>query len=223
VIKSKFIFLAFIFFFLHSFKLFSQVKPKVKKTIRGEVALPKEFFSNKAFKQTFSGLVNVGASMNFGYGKFNVGPFGSFTEFQILYRFIGDPNSIQSTYTGGLKFTYDFLTSTKKGMFSPFIAPGYSSIKYTKLVYNTTPPTQTKYNALSLNFGITYNMLLIDDWTGVGFVVGYSLVDHVYDPYALSLIQIYPDRTDNKGDLQHFFFGFCVYFDLARPKDAGDE
>lgn len=221
--KSKFVFFAFVFSFLFSFELFSQAKPKIKKTIRGEVELPKALFSNKAFRQTFSGLVNVGASMNLGFHNFNVGTFASLTEYQIAYRFIGDPNSIQSTYTGGLKFTYDMLTSNSKGIFSPFVAPGYSFIKYTKLQYITTPPSQTKYNALSLNFGITYNMMLIDDWTGVGFVLGYSLIDHVYDPYALSLIQIYPNRTDNKGDLQNFFFGFCVYFDFARPRDAGDE
>jgi hypothetical protein len=214
-----FLFLIFPFSFLI---VQAQVKPKFKKTIRGEVELPREF-SNKAFRQTFSGLINAGASMNFGYHNFNTGIFGSLTEFQIVKKFTGDPHSIQTTYTGGLKFSYDMLTSTGKGMFSPYIAPGYSFIKYTELTYITTPPIKTNYYGLSLNFGITYNMMLIDDWTGVGFVLGYSLVDHVYDPFLLSQNQIYPNYTDNRGDLQNFFFGFCVYFDLARPHDAGDE
>ena len=108
-------------------------------------------------------------------------------------------------------------------MFSPFIAPGYSFIKYTKLQYVSAPPTQTKFSCLSLNFGITYNMLLIDQWTGVGFVLGYSLLDYVYDPYPIAQNQIYPNYTDHKGDLQNFFFGFSLYYDFARPKDAGDD
>jgi hypothetical protein len=221
--KSKYIFLAFVFCFLVNSELFSQVKPKYKKTIRAEGGLPHEFFSNKAFRQTFSGLFTVNASMNFGIRNFNVGVFAGFTEFQMLYKFLGDPNSIQNNYAGGLRFSYDLYTSTKKGMFSPFIAPGYSFIDYTKLQY-TIPPTQTKYNAININVGITYNMMLIDDWTGVGFVVGYTFLNHQYDPYALSQIQQnFPNYTDYKGDLQNFYFGFCVYFDFARPRDAGDD
>ena len=203
-------------------RYFLQAKPKVKKTIRGEVALPRQL-SNKAFKQTFSGVVNAGLSMNFGFGKFNAGPFGSLTEFQIVKKFTGDPHSIQTTYTGGLKFSYDMLTSSGKGMFSPYIAPGYSFIKYTN---NPTKPKplKTKLQCLSLNFGITYNMMLIDDWTGVGFVLGYSLVDHVYDPYALGSLKRILTIPTIKAICKIFSLVFVSTLILPNPKmrETGD-
>src|SRR3990172_7489206 len=108
---------------LHS-SSFSQ-KTKLKKTIRAEFQLPRATW-NKAFTRTFSGVFNSGISMNFGGKHFSTGGFYSLTQYQVFPKYYEDPHVIQTNHTAGIKLHYDMLTSTGNGMFSPFIAPGYS-------------------------------------------------------------------------------------------------
>ncbi|MBI4931731.1 MAG: hypothetical protein HY841_13255 [Bacteroidetes bacterium] len=200
---------------------YAQVKPKLRKSIRAEFQLPKAT-SNPAFKKTFSGVFNTGLSMNFGGKHFNAGGFYSFTQYQIFPKFFEDPHSILANHTAGIKLTYDLFTSTRSGIFSPFIAPGYSFMSYTRIKCKNNMPYNTHPSALSMNTGMCYTIMM-DEWIGAGFIIGYNMIDHVFRPENICLDEwgLNYDESDKKGSLQNIFFGFSVYFDLAwKPETA---
>ncbi|MBI3503037.1 MAG: hypothetical protein HY063_14705 [Bacteroidetes bacterium] len=199
-------------------------KSKFKKTIRGEFQLPRATW-NKAFTKTFSGVFNSGISLNFGTKHFSVGPFYSLTQYQVFPRLFDDPHVIQTNHTGGLVFHLDKLTETGNGMWSAFIMPGYSWIKYSRILCkdNGHPPYQPQSSAKSINIGGSYTMML-DEWVGVGFIVGFNMVDHVFYPENVCLDQWQSyDTDDYKGDLKNIFFGFNFYFDLAYKAPTASE
>lgn len=209
---------------VYSIPSFSQIKPKLKKTIRAEFQLPRATW-NKAFKKTFSGVFNSGISMNFGGKHFSAGGFYSLTQYQVFPKYFEDPHVIQTNHTAGIKLHYDMLTSTGSGMFSPFIAPGYSWIKYTRIKCkeNGHPAYDTETSAFSTNIGMSYSIML-DEWTGVGFIIGFNMIDHVFRPENVCMdewgIEYAPN--DTKGSFKNVFFGFNLYFDLARKPDTSE-
>ena len=115
------------------------------------------------------------------------------------------------------------LTSTGNGMFSPFIAPGFSSIKYTRIQCKNHDAYQTESKALSVNIGAAYNIMM-DEWTGVGFIVGFNMVDHVFRPENVCLDEwgITYTPNDKKGSLKNIFFGFSVYFDFDYKSNTSE-
>ena len=202
---------------------------KLKKTIRGDFQLVRPF-QNKAFSHAFSGVYNTGASMNWGKKKFNAGVFYSLTQYQIFPKaFVGsidDPHSVLTINTGGLKFSYDKFTSSGRGMWSPFIAPGWSSLKYSRIKCKDHDAQKTNPSAFSLNAGINY-YIMFDEWMGAGFIAGYNGIDHVFQPYNICLdewstIFNYTDK-DQRGGLQSFFFGFSFYFDFAYKPETSED
>src|ERR1051326_6078192 len=167
----------------------TKTKLKLKKTVRGEAQLLRPI-QNLAFKKAFSGVFNAGGSMNWGWNKKdNVGAFYSISQYQIFPQpFVGtidDPHSVQTTHTLGAKFCYDKFTQNGKGMWSPFIAPGWSFINYSRVKSINHPPQELHVNAASINLGLNY-YIMFDEWMGVGFTVGYGAVNHVFHPYNIS-------------------------------------
>ncbi len=217
---KKKIYSVVLFFFLAIIS-YSQSTHKIKKSICAQFQIPKAI-SNKAFRSTFSGVLNVGASMNFSRNNFTVGPFYSIMQFQVFPKYFDDSHALETTQTGGLRFAYDKLTQSGNGMWSPFIAPGFSYINYTRLKYNTLPPTITKINTYSLNAGVAYNFM-INEFTGVGFIIGYNIVENTFNPKAISLDQYYTFQSgDDVGYTNHIFIGFSAYFSLSkRPEGEG--
>ena len=220
---KKHIGILFLIFNSYLFTVDAQTKApvKLKKTIRAEFQLPRAT-SNAAFKKTFSGVFNTGLSMNFGGKHFNAGCFYSFTQYQVFPKFFEDPHVVLSNHTAGIKISYDILTSSGRGLFSPFIAPGYSFLKYSRIKCKTETPYNTHPSAPSLNLGMSYNIMM-DEWVGAGFIIGYNMIDHVFRPESVCLDEWGIDyvQGDNKGSFQNIFFGFCVYFDLAyKPETA---
>ena len=203
----------------------AQTKAKTRKTIRGEFQLPRPTW-NKAFSKTFSGVFNAGVSMNWGGKHFSEGGFYSLTQYQVFPKFgsgtIDDPHVVQTNHTFGAKLHYDILTSTGKGMFSPFIAPGYSLINYTRVKCINHDAWDTKTSAVSVNIGAAYNIMM-DEWTGAGFIIGFNMIDHVYRPENVCLDE-WGDYTENekKGSFKNIFFGFSVYFDLAFKPETSE-
>ena len=202
---------------------FAQIKPKLKlkKTIRGEFQIPVGI-SNKAFTSTFSGVINTGLSFNLEGIHLAAGGFYSFSQFQIFPKFIDDPHTILSIQTCGIKLYYNNLTSTGNGMWSPYIAPGYSWLDYSRIQSKHHAPGVTKLSTMSLNVGAAYNIML-DEWTGVGFTIGYNMVNHVFHPYDVCLDEWYSyTEGQKKGILQNLVAGFSVYFDLAKKPDTAE-
>jgi hypothetical protein len=213
-----------LFFSLISFFSFSQDDFKIKKTIRGEALLPRPV-SNKAFTKIFSGVLNFNASMNFGFRNFNAGPYYNFMQSQIFPKFQDDPHSIQTVHTGGLRFSYDVGPSkeTLKSqpenffVFSPFIAMGYNKIDYSRLLSkNGCEITGKHTQALNIFAGANFNLML-SEWDGFGFTIGYNFINEHFNPDALCLSEYFDFTEDEKrGKLQYFLFGFNVYIDLAK-------
>ncbi len=196
---------------------------KFKKTIRGDFQLVRPF-QNKAFSNSFSEVFNTGASMNFGKNNFNAGVFYSLTQYQISPKaFVGsidDPHSVLTIHTGGLKLSYDKFTENGKGMWSPFIAPGWSFMNYTRIKCNNQEPHDTKTSAFSLNAGINY-YIMFDEWMGVGFMAGYNGIDHVFHPQNICLDEF--TDSEQKGSVQSIFFGFSFYFDFAYKPETSED
>ncbi|MEK6615075.1 MAG: hypothetical protein AABZ32_03030 [Bacteroidota bacterium] len=195
---------------------------KLKKTIRAEFQLPRATW-NKAFTKTFSGVFNSGISMNVGRKHFSAGGFYSLTQYQVFPKYYDDPHVIQTNHTAGIKLHYDMLTSTGNGMFSPFISPGYSWIKYTRIKVKNHPSYNTQTSAASVNVGASYN-IMIDEWVGVGFIAGFNMIDHVYRPENVSLDEWGMDYSpdDKRGSFKNIFFGFSLYYDLARKPETDE-
>ena len=196
--------------------------PKLKKTIRGEVQLPRPLW-NKAFEKNFSGVFNAGLSMNWGGKHFNMGGFYSLTQYQIFPQFgkpADTPHTILTNHTTGIKFFYDLLTTTGNGMFSPYLSAGYTFMSYTRVQCIKQTPHNTKTGGINMNAGAAYNIMM-DEWVGVGFTVGYNVIDHVFNPTNICLDE-YMDFhiNDRKGSLQNIFFGFSLYFDLAKKPEG---
>ncbi len=224
--RFQILFLIFGFSFL---VVNAQTKPKLrlKKTVRGEAQLVRPF-QNRAFANTFSGVFNTGVSMNWGWNKkYNAGIFYSLTQYQIFpapfQGTIDDPHSIQTTHTIGLKYSHDKFTANGKGIWSYFIAPGYSFISYSRIKVSDHAPQELNVNAASLNVGIHYYMMF-DEWMGVGFTVGYNAIDHVFHPYNICVenLKNYSD-SDKRGSLQSIFFGFSFYFDFAYKPEVSEQ
>lgn len=107
-------------------------------------------------------------------------------------------------------------------MFSPFITPGYTFIKYSRIICKTQSPFNTKPSGISMNIGLSYN-IMIDEWVGAGFIVGFNAIDHVFNPNSICLNEFIGfEESDRKGSMQSIFFGFTLYFDLARKPETAE-
>src|ERR1051325_1886508 len=178
-----------LFLILLSSFLSVNAQTKIRKTLRGEFQLPRAVW-NPAFAKTFSGVFNGGISMNWGGKHFSAGGFYSLTQYQVFPAFgvgtVDDPHTILTMHTAGIKLHYDMLTSTGKGMFSPFIAPGYSWLDYTRIKSKAHPPWMPHSSAVSMNIGAAYNIMM-DEWTGAGFIISFNTVNHVFRPENICL------------------------------------
>jgi hypothetical protein len=203
-------------------EVFSQVKPKYKKTVRAEFQLPRAT-SNSAFKKAFSGVYNTGLSLNVGTPHYSGGVFYSITQYQVFPKVNTDAHPILTVHTTGLKLTYDKLITNGRGMWSPYVAPGVSFLNYSRVKCKVNEPTLTHTTTFSLNAGINYNIMM-DDWVGAGFIVGYNVVDHVYRPENICMDEwgLTYTEGEKQGILQNVYFGFSVYFDLAYKPETSE-
>lgn len=212
-------------FFISSFGIFgySQAR-KVKKTIRGEAMLFQPI-SNKAFAELFSGVFSANLSLNFGVQNFNTGIFYNLMQSQIFPKFAYEPHSIQTVHTAGLRFSYDVyppkakLAATKGNffMFSPYISGGFSQVDYSRLKCIKQQISGASSQTFSINAGANFN-LMFSEYDGVGFTIGYSFLNHEFNPDKLCLNEWFPNipEADKKGLSQYILYGFNVHFDLVK-------
>ena len=222
--------IAFLLIFNFSFTAVNaQSKAKVKKTFRGEVLLPRPI-SNKAFSELFSGVFSTNLSMNFGVKNFNTGIFYNMMQCQIFPRLVGDPHSVQTVHTAGLRISYDVYPSkvkmqTTKGnffVFSPYLCGGISEVDYSRLK-NTITVTGQNTQTYSISGGANFN-LMFSEYDGVGFTIGYTYINHEFNPDNLGLTYYYPNipDKDKHGLSQYIVYGFNVHFDLAKREKESD-
>lgn len=202
---------------------FSQ-KPKVKKTIRAEGLLFRPV-ANKAFTSLFSGVFSTNLSLNFGVNNFNTGIFYNLMQSQIFPKYQSEPHAIQTVHTGGIRFSYDVYPSKAKMaatkgnifMYSPYLSGGFSQVDYSRLQCITQQVTGKSTQTFSVNAGFNFN-LMFSEYDGVGFTLGYSFLNHEFNPDALCLNEYYPDIEDKHkhGLSQYVVYGFNVHFDLVK-------
>ena len=174
----------------------------------------------------------MNASINLGIKNFNAGIYGSHMQLQIFPKFQTDPHAIETTNTVGVRFGYDIYPSKEKmasqtGNFivvSPFIAGGYNWIVYSRLKLKnpTDTITNTSIRAFNIYSGINFN-LMFSEYDGVGFTIGYSLLNHEFSPYDLDLHKWFNvNVNDTHGNTQYLFFGFNWYLDLGKRTESSD-
>ena len=225
---NKIIFCFSLFTFVFFDSAFSQAKPKVKKTFRADVLLPRPL-SNKAFDTLFSGVYNLNLSMNFGVKNFNTGIFIGSMQCQIFPKFQSDPHAIQSVKSAGLRLSYDIYPSKAKMaategnffVFSPFLCSGYTLVDYSRLKCMTGSPEGKHSQTYSIYGGLNMN-IMFSEYDGVGFTLGYMYLNHEFNPDPLCLTQFFPNIPDKykHGVSQYFMFGFNWYIDLVK-RDNG--
>lgn len=207
---------------------FSQAK-KTKKTIRGEGMLQRPV-SNKAFSQLFSGVFAANISMNWGFNNFNTGIYYGQMQSQIFPKFLSDPHAIQTVHTAGLRFSYDVYPSkvkmqTTQGnffVFTPYLSGGFAEVDYSRLKCLTGAPTGKQNQTFSISAGGNFT-LMFSEYDGVGFAIGYTFLNHEFNPDPLCLTQYFPNipEKDKHGLSQYIVYGFNVHFDLVkRDKDS---
>jgi hypothetical protein len=203
---------------------FSQAKAKVKKTFRADFSLP-QTLSNRAFDTLFRGVYNTNLSINFGIKNFNTGVYAGMMQCQIFPRKQIDPHSIQTVYSAGLKLGYDIYPSKEKMattqgnflVYSPFLSAGYSSVDYSRLQCVTGTPTGKHSQTYSISGGMSFN-LMFSEYDGIGLTIGYTFLNHEFNPDPLCLTQYYPNirEKDKQGLSQYLLFGLNWYLDLAK-------
>ena len=58
---------------------------------------------------------------------------------------------------------------------------------------------------------------MFDEFSGIGFMIGYEFFDYTYNPNAICLNEFYDyTEAEKKGRFQLFTFGFSFYYDLAK-------
>lgn len=211
-----------------SHSAFSQAK-KVKKTVRGEGLLHRPV-SNKAFAHLFSGVFSANLSMNWGWNNFNTGIFYNMMQSQIFPKYVYEPHSIQTVHTAGLRFSYDMYPSKQKlasqqgnfFVFSPYLSGGFAQVDYSRLKPITQTVTGKNTQTFSISGGANFN-LMFSEYDGVGFTIGYTILNHEFNPDGLALNEWFMDipESHKHGISQYILYGFNAHFDLAkRDKDS---
>lgn len=228
-VVRKYLFLICILAPAFCMSAFSQVK-KVKTTIRGEALLHRPI-SNKAFSKLFSGVFSANLSLNFGIRNFNTGLYYNMMQSQIFPKFQYEPHSIQTVHTMGMKFGYDIYPpkaklAAQKGNFwvvTPFLAGGFALVDYSYLICLNGAPTGKNTQTYSVNGGANFTVMF-SEYDGVGFTLGYTFLNHEFNPDALCLTQHYPNIPDGdkRGLSQYIFYGFNVHFDLVKRESESD-
>ncbi|TAL59143.1 MAG: hypothetical protein EPN85_09900 [Bacteroidetes bacterium] len=218
------------FIFIFSFLMVNAQDKKTKKTVRAEALLHRPI-SNKAFSQLFSGVFSANISMNFGVSNFNTGIFYNMMQSQIFPKFLSDPHSIQTVHTAGVRFSYDVYPSktkmvSQKGnffVFSPYLSGGFAEVDYSRLKCIAQQATGKHSQTFSAGAGANFN-LMFSEYDGVGFTLGYTFINHAFNPDPLCLNEFFPNipDKDKHGLSQYILYGFNVHFDLTKRDQDSD-
>ncbi len=215
--------IAVLFFaFLIFYQLSSQEADKTKWTMRLDMMVPQPV-SNKAFQLSFTGICDVGASLNVRLGKlFNVGAQYRYKQFQVRGNKIADVYTLQHTHNACAKFSLDISTS-KNTIFSPGIGLGYNWINYTYLPCSLLTPTGQYVTAINMEPQAAF-VWMIDEGFGMGLMVNYNLLAYEFDPVSICLSEHKSySAKEMSGLTGSFSFGFSVFIDFAHRPEGFEE
>jgi len=201
-----------IFLFVCS-KSFARAPAKGYWTTRFDFQVPQPV-NNKAFKTSFSGILDLGATFCFGYKGVFLGPFYRYKQFQVQANKIKNITTVMLVHNFGLKIGYDHWISDKT-IFSSSINIGYNSVNYRSVVC-LVDSIPHKFDGVNIEPNVNFHFM-IDEGFGIGLMVSYNVFTYEFDPNPICLNQYhtYTD-SDKSGLTQTFSFGFCAYLDLNR-------
>lgn len=181
--------------------------------------------ANKAFKFSFTGILDVGLSVNRRIGSmFNAGISYRYKQFQVRTNKIPDLQilPVMHTHHGSLRLSMD-LKSGKNGIVTPGLNIGYNFINFTDLPCSTMVATTPEVRAFNLEPNVAY-IWLIDEGFGMGLMLNYNLLTYEFDPAGICLTE-YKSYTDaQRTGLTHSFsVGFSVYIDFAHQAEGFEE
>lgn len=207
------------------FSIFSQEKTDdTRWTTRLDLMVPQPL-ANKAFKVSFTGILDVGLSINRRIGnKFNLGVSYRYKQFQVRTNKIPDLQilPIFHGHNGNLRFSMD-LKNGKSGLITPGLNVGYNLINYSHLPCVSLMPTHEEVTGFNLEPNLAY-VWLIDEGFGMGLMLSYNLLTYEFDPEGICLTE-YKDYSDKQktGLTQSFSIGFSVFIDFAHQAEGFEE
>lgn len=204
--------------FLFSLPANSQDIEKPNWTIRMDFQVPQPL-KNKAFKTSFTGIMDLGAAFCFGYKGVFLGPFYRYKQFQVQANKIKNITTMQLVHNAGLKIGYDNWLNDKTN-FSTSVNIGYNQVQYNRVICAATDSTPQQFTGVNLEPNLNMHFM-IDEGFGIGLMLSYNVFTYVFDPEPICLDQYHTyNDSDKQGLTQSFSFGFCVYYDLARKAPA---
>ncbi|HLG01953.1 MAG TPA: hypothetical protein VI731_00060 [Bacteroidia bacterium] len=175
--------------------------------------------SNKAFRRSFTGIYDIGASLNFQvFRGILVGIQYQHNLWKIPDNKIPGLKTYGQSHHGGIRVGYDYVINS--------IAVGYAGVsmlsgrmKFYGISYTpdtTRPPLETSFNyrMIQLEAGVYF-------YTEGNFAIGVhaagSFTSFAFDPYKLYLDQHEPYLpADLDGNVSYFNIGFSLVYSFLR-------
>ncbi len=177
--------------------------------------------SNSSFKKCFVGIYEVSGGLNvFIYKGLFIG--GNYENGLLKITQNKIPNYDVSMHLDNAagKIGGDlYLGERNRVVFSTAISFGQNWTRYYGLVAKDPHKTvtNTSYNCTFYEPEVDL-YFLADDNFGVGATIKYTVFDHTFDPYELSLNDWAAFNQTSAGSTQYLSFGFAVYYNFLKKK-----
>ncbi|MCC7302005.1 MAG: hypothetical protein IT233_05135 [Bacteroidia bacterium] len=179
--------------------------------------------ANKAFKLSFTGIFDLGFSVNRRIGKMlNLGVAYRFKQFQVRGNKIPDVDMLQHTHNALLRFSFDKPVG-KNALLTPALNTGYNWLDYSKIPCVNGNPFDKNVEAINLEPNVSY-VWMIDEGFGMGLMVNYNLLTYEFNPDGVCLNEhkSYSEK-EKTGLTSSFSFGFSVFIDFAHRAEGFEE
>ena len=190
-------------------------------TLRVDFMVP-QIATNKAFKLSFSGIFEVGGSVNYRVGKFNFGPLYRYIQFQVRADKIPNIQTILNVHSAGLKLNAD-IPYGKSFLLMPGLNTEWNFLNYTHLPCSLKTASEKKSSAFNLEPNMSV-VFLFDEGFGIGLQANYNILTYNFNPDNICLDEYKSYSNKEKTGLTGLFgFGFVVYWDLRKRGEAFDD
>ncbi len=188
--------------------------PRVNVTVPHAIA-------NNSFKKCFVGVYEASCGLNvFIYKGLFIG--GNYENGLLKIT----PNKIKN-YEANMKIDNAsgkiggdlFLGERNRIVFSTSLSFGQNWTHYYGLVAKDPHKVITNTSYTCTFYKPELNLFfLVDDNFGVGVTIAYSVYDHIFNPYDLSLNDWAGFSSTSTGSTQYLSFGFGVYYSFLKKK-----
>lgn len=171
---------------------------------------------NAAFHKCFVGVYEINVGMNLMlYKGFFVGGYYKNNLQRITENKIADYNASLNINTASIKLGNDlFIGDKNRVIFSAAVSAGQCWADYSGLKTKTPGKyIPTKFNSIYVEPEVDLYFLVESNF-GIGASVTYTMLNHSFDPYELSLNEYTQFGANNSGTTQYLCFGFGFYYSL---------